>query len=93
MEEEVTFPDVGSLSDKELKELIATLTGEEREVSYRRRLLHGKIDILRAELVTRLRGAHQAGEALIKGDDVDELSRILAGEAPSQGEADGPALP
>ena len=50
-----TFPDVGSMSDEELKELINELTEEEREVSYRRRTLHGKIDILRAELVNRLK--------------------------------------
>ena len=36
------------------KQLIDDLTEEEQEVSYRRRLLHGKIDILRAELVARL---------------------------------------
>ena len=52
---EETFPDVSSMSDQELKELIEKLTDEEREISYRRRLLHGKIDILRAELVNRLR--------------------------------------
>jgi hypothetical protein len=52
---EDTFPDLGSLSDKELKELIDGLTEEENEISYKRRVLHGKIDILRAELVNRLR--------------------------------------
>ena len=45
------LPDLASLSDDELKELIDDLTREEQEVSYRRRILHGKIDILRAELV------------------------------------------
>ena len=40
-----TFPDLGSLSDQELKDLIQQLTDEEQEVSYRRRILHGKIDI------------------------------------------------
>src|ERR1700759_1217816 len=49
---EDTFPDLGSLSDKELKEMIDSLTEEENEISYKRRVLHGKIDILRAELVT-----------------------------------------
>ena len=52
---EETFPDIGSMSNQDLKDLIGELTEEEREVSYRRRLLHGKIDILRAELVSRLR--------------------------------------
>ena len=50
-----TFPDLGSLSDQELKDLIQQLTEEEVDISYRRRILHGKIDILRAELVNRLR--------------------------------------
>ena len=78
---EDTFPDVSSMSDKELKELIDELTDEEREVSYRRRLLHGKIDILRAELVNRLRKKHQEGESVITGADVQQLTDILAGKA------------
>ena len=84
--EEDTFPDIGSLSDEELKELIESLTSEEQEVSYRRRSLHGQIDILRAELVTRLRESRPEGETLIKGDDVQRLSEILAGrsEAPTK---------
>ena len=77
--EEETFPDIGSMSDQELKELIEKLTGEEQEVSYRRRILHGQIDILRAELVNRLRENRPEGETLIKGDDVERLSEILAG--------------
>ncbi len=64
---EETFPDVSSMSDKELKELINELTDEEREVSYRRRLLHGKIDILRAELVNRLRAKREAGDVVDHG--------------------------
>jgi hypothetical protein len=86
---EETFPDVGSMSDEELKELISELTDEEREVSYRRRLLHGKIDILRAELVNRMRGKREAGDALITGDDVQALTDILLGrvEAPEEEEA------
>ena len=51
------LPDLGSLSDDELKGLIEESEQKEREVSYQRRLLHGKIDILRAELVARLTGA------------------------------------
>ena len=76
---EDTFPDLGSLSDAELKELIETLTEEEQEISYRRRVLHGKIDILRAELVNRLRHHREEGESLISGDDVQQLTEILAG--------------
>jgi hypothetical protein len=74
-----TFPDIGAMTDKELKELIDQLTSEEREVSYRRRLLHGKIDILRAELVNRLRANRESGDTMISGADVEQLTNILAG--------------
>ena len=84
---EETFPDVGSMSDPELRALIDELTAEENEVSYRRRMLHGKIDILRAELVNRLRTKREGGEALITGDDVKALSDILAGRGPREDEA------
>jgi hypothetical protein len=78
---EDTFPDLGSLSDEELRDLIDKLTEEENEISYKRRVLHGKIDILRAELVTRLRQKHESGDSLISGDDVAQLTEILAGKA------------
>ena len=81
---EETFPDIGSMSNQDLKDLIGRLTDEEREVSYRRRLLHGKIDILRAELVNRLRSKREAGDTLITGDDVQALTDILAGAAPRE---------
>jgi hypothetical protein len=73
-----TFPDLGSMTDSELKDVIRQLTEEEMEISYKRRILHGKIDILRAELVSRLREQHKGGEAMISGDDVERLSDILA---------------
>ena len=79
---EETFPDVSSMSDKELKELIDQLTDEERQISYQRRLLHGKIDILRAELVNRLKAHREAGEPVIRGEDVQQLTDILLGKAP-----------
>jgi hypothetical protein len=82
-----TFPDLSALNDLELKELINQLSEEEQEVSYRRRLLHGKIDILRAELVTRLRKKHASGEDILSGD-VDRLTEILAGRAAPAAEAD-----
>jgi hypothetical protein len=85
---EEAFPDLGSLSDAELKELIDKLTEEEEKVSYRRRILHGKIDILRAELVNRLRKKREEGEAVISGADVQLLTDILAGKAVPEG-ADG----
>jgi hypothetical protein len=84
-----TFPDVGSMSDEELKDLITSLTEEEREISYRRRLMHGKIDILRAELVNRLRAKREAGDAAITGADVQQLTDILLGKVPSPPEDEG----
>jgi hypothetical protein len=77
-----TFPDLGSLSDVELKDVIRQLTEEETEVSYKRRILHGKIDILRAELVNRLRHKHDGGDMAITGDDVQRLTDILSSSQP-----------
>ena len=86
-----TFPDLGALTDQELKELIQQLTEEEQELSYRRRILHGKIDILRAELVNRLRRKHDGGDVLITGEDVQRLTDILANRQPdpAAGAGDG----
>ena len=86
-----TFPDLGSLKDVELKEVIRQLTEEETEVSYRRRILHGKIDILRAELVNRLRRKHDGGEIMITGDDVQQLTDILANRQPETATGDEPS--
>ena len=84
-----TFPDLGSLQDAELKDLIQELTAEETEISYKRRILHGKIDILRAELVNRLRKKHDGGEVMITGDDVQRLTDILAQRQPEATGQDG----
>jgi hypothetical protein len=73
------LPDLSKTSDDELKTIIDELTQEEQEISYRRRLLHGKIDILRAELVDRLQRSE--GRSVLEDVDVDRLARILAGKA------------
>jgi hypothetical protein len=86
-----TFPDLGSLSDAELKDLIRQLTDEETEISYQRRILHGKIDILRAELVNRLQQKHDNGEQLITGADVQQLTDILASRSAITGQSDASA--
>ena len=77
---EDTTPNISGMSDEELREHIDKLTAQEQEVSYRRRILHGQIDLLRAELVNRLRDDKPDSEALVKGDDVQKLSEILAGQ-------------
>jgi hypothetical protein len=74
------FPDLASLSDEELKQTIDRLVEEENEISYRRRILHGKIDILRAEVVARLQKT--GGKSVIEQVDVDALADILASKAP-----------
>jgi hypothetical protein len=78
------FPDLASLSDADLKHHIDELTEEEQEVSYRRRILHGRIDLLRAELQARLR---EKPESILDEVDVDHLAAILAGKAapPAEG--------
>jgi hypothetical protein len=71
------LPDLSKLSDAELKEQIRKLEEEENEISYRRRMLQGKIDILRAELVARLQAK---GESELGQVDLDKLSQILSGK-------------
>jgi hypothetical protein len=79
------FPDLAAMSDGDLKQLIDDLTAQEQEISYRRRLLHGRIDMLRTELVARLQKS--GGESVLEHVDVDRLANILAGKAAPPAEA------
>ena len=72
-------PDLSTMSDDDLRVLIRELEKEEDEVSFQRRVLHGRIDILRAALVARLREQVSAGEAKLA--DVGRLSEILTARA------------
>ncbi len=76
------LPDLASLTDEDLKKLIEQLQQEEQEVSYRRRILHGKIDILRAELAARLQKSVGAGGSPLEDIDVEKLTAILTSKAP-----------
>jgi hypothetical protein len=67
-------------SNEELRALLDELYAEEQRVSYRRRVLHGKIDILRSELVRRMKSEREAGEDVISGSDVERLIDILAND-------------
>jgi hypothetical protein len=78
--EEDALLDLESLSNEELRALLDKLYEEEQRISYRRRVLHGKIDILRAELVRRLKGQREAGDDVITGRDVNKLIDILAND-------------
>jgi hypothetical protein len=66
------LPDFSTLSDDDLNALIDRLEKEENRVSYERRLLQGKIDILRGERTARMKG-QSVGEV-----DVDQLADILS---------------
>lgn len=63
-------PDLTSISEEELRGSLKELVEEERVISYRRRVLQGKIDLIRAELVRR-------GSATLSPE---ELARVLLGE-------------
>lgn len=76
------LPDLSTLTDDDLRVMIHELEKEEDEISFRRRVLHGRIDILRAELVARLREQVSAGEAKLA--DVERLSEILSAKAATQ---------
>ena len=69
-------PDLTAISEAELRVRLKELVEEERAVSYRRRVLQGRIDLIRAELVRR------GGVAL----SPEELARVLMG---GQGEEIG----
>jgi hypothetical protein len=62
--------DLTALSDGELKERLGALVEEERVVSYRRQVLQGRIDLIRAELVRR-------GSVALSPE---QLARVLMGE-------------
>ena len=67
--------DITVLSEGELRERLQVLTEEERAVSYRRRVLQGRIDLIRAELAGR--GPGPAVAALAHED----LARVLLGNS------------
>ena len=82
------FPDIESLSPQELETLIASLEAEEDAVSYRRRLLHGRIDLLRKEYEQRIKTHVDHGDPLPEREPVD-LERPLfegTGEVPPEHE-------
>ncbi len=72
--------DLESKSNEDLRALLSELKREEEAISYRRRVLHGRIDILRAELVRRLKDERESGGDVISGADIDKLITILASD-------------
>jgi anti-sigma-K factor RsiG len=76
------LPDLATLSDEDLKSQIEELEKEENEVSFRRRMLQGRIDILRAERTARLKGKG------VSDVDVERLTDILSSRSAPQSEED-----
>jgi hypothetical protein len=72
--------DITALSEGELRERLQALSREERAVSYRRRVLQGRIDLIRAELAGRGPGPTARLAALAP----EELARVLLGNSPEE---------
>ena len=66
--------DITALYEQDLRGRLEALCEEERAVSYRRRVLQGRIDLIRAELVER------GAVALAP----EELARVLLGDFPDE---------
>lgn len=66
--------DITVLCEADLRESLRALAEEERALSYRRRILQGRIDLIRAELVGR-------GVAALAPED---LARVLLGDSPEE---------
>jgi hypothetical protein len=66
--------DVTALSEEDLRDALGALSEEERALSYRRRILHGRIDLIRTELVER-------GAVALPPE---HLARILLGDSPDE---------
>ena len=84
-----TLPDLLPLSDDELSTLLVQLEGGEDAISRRRRVLHGRIDILRAERTGRLKAQVAAGS--FETTPVTSLERPLytgTGDEPPEVELD-----
>jgi hypothetical protein len=73
-------PDLTGISEDELRRWLELLSEEEWEISYRRRVLQGRIDLIRAEIVRR------GGVAL----SPEELARVLLGNQGSEGRGSSP---
>ncbi|MDI6799163.1 MAG: hypothetical protein QMD53_00525 [Actinomycetota bacterium] len=63
-----------SKSSEELRAILDALCKEEEELSLKRRILHGRIDLIRAELTERVKAK---GESSLKLD-IDKINKILA---------------
>jgi hypothetical protein len=82
-----TLPDLVLLSDAELSALLASIEDGEDAISRRRRVLHGRIDILRAERIERLRS--QVADGSFEAKSPTSLERSIyegTGDVPADAE-------
>lgn len=87
-----TLPDLLSLSDDELSSLLARVEDAEEAISRRRRVLHGRIDILRAERIERLKA--QVADGTFEAKPLTSFERpIYEGTGDVPADADLTALP
>lgn len=77
------FPDLSTVSDEQLAALLHEREEEEAAISYRRRMLHGRIDLMRGELVARLRRQVEEG-------GLDSEQRPVTGHPLFEGTGDLP---
>ena len=77
-ESAAVLAEITEKSDEELRSILDKLVTEEQKLSYERRLIHAKLDILRAELTSRLKDKHRQGKNMISGRDIERLTEILA---------------
>ena len=73
-------PDLTAVSEEDLALTLGKLAKEERDISYRRRILQGRIDLIRVELVRR-------GEPSLSPED---LARIMLDTGMEKSEAGEP---
>ena len=65
--------DVTALSEEDLRDTLEALSEEERALGYRRSIMQGRIDLIRAELVER-------GVVALPPE---QLARVLLGDSPA----------
>jgi hypothetical protein len=66
--------DVTALSEEDLRDALGALSEEERHLGYRRAILQGRMDLIRAELVER-------GAVALPPE---RLARVLLGDSPDE---------
>ena len=76
------MPETG-LSDEGLRDQIRAVKRDEEAISYERRLLHGRIDVVRSEILARLAGGRP--EAASDEDALNALVKRLSDALTHQG--------